>query len=84
MNDNPTIYRCIPGQLPEDIIPNKFTTLNDGRLISPLVRIGSTTDDLFRELPPQSIWMVLGRRLQTKNKKRFTWSGKHPLYWKEI
>ena len=76
------IYECVPGQLPEDIIPDKFLPRKDGRLVSPLVRIGKTEEELLK--PAYTDCHSTRKRIQTKNKKRFTWGGEHPSYWMEI
>lgn len=77
------IYKCIKGQLPEDIIPEKFIEFKDGRLASPLIVISYSNDENHLARPYSFYIHRLVRRVQTKNKQRYTWCGHHPLYWRE-
>lgn len=76
------IYKCIKGQLPEDIIPEKFLELKNGQLVSPYLVI-SNNDKNDLATPFSYSTHSLVRRVQTKNKQRYTWCGHHPLYWRE-
>lgn len=77
------IYKCIRGQLPEDIIPEKFTELKDGRLVSPRLIISCSNAKNYLARPFSFHTHRFVKRVQTKNKLRYTWCGHHPLYWRE-
>lgn len=77
------IYKCIKGQLPEDIIPEKFIEFKDGRLASPYIVISNSNNKNYLARKFSDYTHSLVRRVQTKNKLRYTWCGHHPLYWRE-
>lgn len=74
-------YKCCPGNMPEDFYPELFSPNYKGR--SHLVcRIGNSEDDFgnisMRELRRKHL---VAPRTQSKNGKRYTWCGEHPLFW---